>query len=61
MSQVQGSVTVDIPTTKFWRNPDGAYTVTAKVTDPAGKLSLAIGISTGVAPLTSSPCLTVYK
>ena len=34
-----GSVTVDIPTTKFPSNPDGAYTVTAKVTDPAGNSS----------------------
>ncbi|KGQ37739.1 hypothetical protein JP36_05015 [Gallibacterium genomosp. 1] len=34
-----GSVTVDIPTTKFPSNPDGAYTVTAKVTDPAGNNS----------------------
>ncbi|MGY6773230.1 Ig-like domain-containing protein [Gallibacterium sp. ZY190522] len=36
---VTGSVTVDIPTTKFPSNPDGAYTVTAKVTDPAGNSS----------------------
>ena len=34
-----GFVTVDIPTTKFPSNPDGAYTVTAKVTDPAGNSS----------------------
>ncbi|MEH8097563.1 Ig-like domain-containing protein [Gallibacterium anatis] len=34
-----GSVTVDIPIAKFPRNPDGAYTVTAKVTDPAGNSS----------------------
>ncbi|MEH8026428.1 Ig-like domain-containing protein [Gallibacterium anatis] len=34
-----GSVTVDIPTAKFPSNPDGAYTVTAKVTDPAGNSS----------------------
>ncbi|KGQ54055.1 hypothetical protein IO44_10600 [Gallibacterium anatis str. Avicor] len=36
---VTDSVTVDIPTTKFPSNPDGAYTVTAKVTDPAGNSS----------------------
>ncbi|MDK9561501.1 Ig-like domain-containing protein [Gallibacterium anatis] len=36
---VTGSVTVDIPTAKFPSNPDGAYTVTAKVTDPAGNSS----------------------
>ncbi|MEH8045189.1 Ig-like domain-containing protein [Gallibacterium anatis] len=34
-----GSVTVDIPTERFPNNPDGAYTVTAKVTDPAGNSS----------------------
>ncbi|WP_230589405.1 Ig-like domain-containing protein [Gallibacterium anatis] len=34
-----GSVTVDIPIAKFPSNPDGAYTVTAKVTDPAGNSS----------------------
>ncbi|WP_231924162.1 Ig-like domain-containing protein [Gallibacterium genomosp. 1] len=34
-----GSVTVDIPTERFPSNPDGAYTVTAKVTDPAGNSS----------------------
>ncbi|MEH8024079.1 Ig-like domain-containing protein [Gallibacterium anatis] len=34
-----GSVTVDIPTTKFPSNPDGAYTVTAVVTDKAGNSS----------------------
>ena len=34
-----GSVTVDIPTTKFPSNPDGDYTVTAVVTDAAGNSS----------------------
>ena len=34
-----GSVTVDIPTERFPSNPDGTYTVTAKVTDPAGNSS----------------------